>query len=144
MPRWCWIAGYIVASVIFGAGLFQWIQADAYIPAMPEPGTASHYAFLNPVTVRPLARYKRLADGELFFEKLPEPVIVKVNSFHSNLKIFGIIHGQNPRAVVGLDGNDSQTWVAKPGMVIGGEKIVKIGRDFIMVQNESGEGKVAK
>jgi hypothetical protein len=44
---------------------------------------------------------------------------------------------------VELEGDQAQeTWIVKPGSVVGGETIVAIGADYVEVKNESGTGKV--
>ncbi len=139
----CWRLGYSAAILFFFAGAFLYYEALRYTPKTPEPAPPNHYNYQKKESMYPMDRYALLSRGELFFGKTAIPEQERP-AFHSNLKILGIIEGQNSRAVVGLKNDPERTWIVKPGSVIEGEKIVKIGKGFILVRNESGEGKVER
>jgi hypothetical protein len=88
-----------------------------------------------------LDRYQRLLAGEMFFG-VPDQVQV-VSIFKSSLVLWGITHGRGSRAVVGTDpGSQKQTWIVKSGDKIGSEQIVAIDKDFILVSNPTGQGRI--
>lgn len=141
MSRWTgtfWRMGLLGAIIILGWGGFQWWQALAYQPVTPVQAPLNHFTFSIEEPNPDPARYQRLFSGELFFGTVVQPL----REFYSSLKLLGLINGANPRAVVAVAGSDGQTWIVKPGTVAGGEQIIAIGADYILVKNESGEGMV--
>jgi len=137
----CWRLGYLAAVLSFITGALLYYQALRYTPKAPEPAPPNHYNFQKKESTYPFERYAPLSRGEMFFGKVVQPETEKM-AFHTNLKILGMIEGQNPRAVVGLKNDPERTWIVKPGSVVEDEQIVKIGSGFIVVKNESGQGKV--
>jgi hypothetical protein len=144
--EYLWWAGYVCAALTFGYGVLLWCQAACYTPADPEAAPGKHYRFANVAFNRPLTRYSRLLHGDLFFEATPPAaaapgVAPPRRDFRSNIKIYGLIRGGNLRAVVGLIG-EPQTWIVRPGSVVHGERIVAIEAKYLVVANDSGEGKI--
>lgn len=136
-----WSVTYLTIIIGLFFAVSQWFDARSFVPETPEPAPLNRFSFNKPETKFSLNRYQRLLDGELFFEKEPEQVTVI--PFQSQLKIFGIISGKNSRAIVGLNGDPTNTtWIVKPGDQVAGEQIVAIGSNYIKVKNSSGEGKV--
>jgi hypothetical protein len=78
-------------------------------------------------------------DGSLFWGIYP--VVTPPVVFHSSLTLWGTIKGST--AIVSLDPSSNQdTKLVKVGEEIAGEKILKIEKDYIVVRNPTGEGRV--
>lgn len=141
----------ITAIVVLGWGLVEFNKAGFYKPALPAKAAPNSFDFSRKEKVYPLERYQVLLSGDLFFGK-PEPTpapVVPVKPkipFVSHLIVLGITKGTNASdgyAVVGTKATGGQqTWIAKVGMTIEGEKIVQIKDGYIMVSNKTGTGKV--
>jgi hypothetical protein len=138
-----WIKKYMVLAfagslAVFLGGLSTWLIAHAYQPDLPIQEPLRHFSTSKPVIGYPVTRYQSLFGGSLFFgEDVKQPLSV----FQSKLVLWGLIH--NGYAVVGDDpGSNQNTWIVKAGDTVAGEKIVSVGVRYIIVQNQSGEGKV--
>ena len=139
----------IAAVGIFGWGLMTWFNAQRYQPSLETTSQIKQNSDKS-ITTQPSNRPPQtFLEGKMFFGKQapivfesPKPVL-PVIQFVSKLVVWGIISGSENRAVVGLDPKENTTtWVLKAGDQLGGEKIVKINSDFIVVKNETGVGKV--
>ena len=137
--RQYWIIGFTIVIMIFGWGLKNWMDARGTEPELPTPLPPSTIKPVVPAQGHPLSRYAKLMDGSLFWGIYPAvtPPVV----FHSSLTLWGTIKGVN--AIVSLDpSSNAGTKVVMAGEEIAGEKILEIGKDYILVRNSSGEGKV--
>lgn len=132
----------LVSLMVFGYGFFLWVQALCYQPRTPESLPYRHdYKTKITMDIQP-GQYQALRDGRLFFGE-SAPVSENRPVFQTKLVLWGITGGKNSRAVVGLDPkSNAQTMIVKPGDRIGGETVAAIGKDFIVVKNVSGEGRV--
>jgi hypothetical protein len=143
--EYLWWVGYVCAALIFGYGVLMWGRAACYTPADPEAVPGKRYRFASVVFNQPLTRYSRLLHGDLFFEATSPATAARGASprrdFQSDIKVYGMIRGGDPRAVVGIDG-EAQTWIVRPGSVVHGERIVAIAAKYVVVENDSGAGKV--
>ncbi|HEX3046454.1 MAG TPA: hypothetical protein VHY08_16980 [Bacillota bacterium] len=137
--RQYWIVGYAIAIMVLGWGLVTWMDAYVSEPDTPIPFPAQ--------TIKPqvkgqgysLGRYAKLMDGSLFWGIYP--VVTPPSTFHSSLTLWGTIKGST--AIVSLDPSSNQnSKLVKVGEEIGGEKILAIEKDYILVRNSTGEGKV--
>lgn len=140
--NYIWLVTYTIAFAILMWGFIVWEGASRYTPVRPDPAPLNAFNYSQPVKRFPIGRYQALMDGRLFFEKVPVPVDEAKVVFSSRLVVVGLIKGEGGRAIVGLQEKPDETWVVKPGMTIQGEKIIRVGADYILVKNESGEGKV--
>lgn len=143
--RLIWIITYTIAAVILGWAVFSWIEAANYHPAAPERALSHKYNYQTKATGLALSRYQDLLEGGLFFEKPPAPPVPETpkSVFHSELIVFGIVKGKDSRAIVGSqDESIQETWIVRPGSVVGAETVVAIGANYIEVRNWSGTGKV--
>jgi hypothetical protein len=137
-----WLTAYSISIMVFAWSVWSWLNAVYYHPVTPEQASLNEFDFRIKGSSYPLSRYQGLLEGGLFFEKPPAPPEVKVQ-FQSGLVVYGVVKGKSGRAIVELEGDQAQeTWIVKPGSVVGGETIVAIGADYVEVKNESGTGKV--
>jgi hypothetical protein len=125
--------------MVFGWGLFSWVNAKFYRPAEPTLSQTRRFSFTKPDRAYSYARYRVLADGSLFFG----PVATETLEFRANLILWGIIQGRNSSAVIGLEpDSNAHTWVVKVGDYIEDNQIIGIGANFITVKNQTGEGRI--
>lgn len=137
-----WLFIYVVSFGILIWGISAWTEAYRYTPKIPEKVPLNLVSFKITAREFPLTRYQELIDGGLFFEKIVVPVAEVKHEFKSRLVIYGLVKGKDCRAIVGVEGNPAETWIVKPGIAVQGEKIITVGADYLVVKNESGEGKV--
>ena len=118
-------------------GLSAWMIARHYQPEIPIQAPAQHYSLPKEGTGFPIARYQSLFDGSLFFGQGRKSISV----FQSRLILWGLINGG--WAVVGIDPQSNQnTWIVKAGDTVEGEQVITVGVRYIIVRNQTGEGKV--
>jgi hypothetical protein len=124
--------------LVFAGGLSAWLMARNYQPEVPVQAPLRHYNAPKKDPAPPLSRYQSLFGGSLFFgENLKQG-----GGFQSRLVLWGLIH--NAWAVVGDDPNSHQnTRIVKAGDSVAGEKIIAVGAGYIIVRNQTGEGKIA-
>jgi hypothetical protein len=128
----------IGSALVFTAGFSAWHMARHYQPEVPIEMPLRHYNTAKKEPVPPFSRYQSLSGGSMFFG---ENIKSSDGAFQSRLVLWGLI--SNAWAVVGEDPNSSQnTWIVKAGDTVAGEQIVAVGVRYIVVRNQSGEGKV--
>ncbi len=134
-----WFLGLGCAFLIFVWGFISWITARQYIPVTPKPGPPNRFSLTKKSIAHPIAKYKDLLSGKLFFGQ--GVMINSQGTFQTKLILWGLIHGS--RAIVGTDPQSNQTtWIVQSGDSIEGEKIVTVGDNYIIIHNQTGEGKV--
>jgi hypothetical protein len=135
----------IFAMVFFGGSLIHWKRARLPQVYIPEPAAPNRYSFSGKEPVFPVERYAKLFQGDLFFGKPPEGAVVE-SVFASGLTVLGITQGVTSKdgyAVVRMQsGSDEDTMIVKEGMVVAGERILKITENGVMVKNPSGTGTI--
>jgi hypothetical protein len=133
---------YGVSILFFIAGMMVWLFARWYQPAEPTVGPVGIIKIAPVPSVHPVERYQSLMSGRLFFGGSdpgldPIPVV----QFHSRLILWGVI--KDGQAVVGLDPNSHQdTRLVGVGDVVEGETITGIGDGYIVVKNQTGQGRI--
>lgn len=137
-----WLVIFAASGAVFVWGLASWITAQYYRPAAPAQAPVAKYSYRLPETNRSVGT-DSLPGDRLFFggaSANPAPVTA-ATTFHSSLILWGAIKGET--AVVGLDPNSNgDTQLVRVGEVFGGEKIIAIGSDYIVVRNQTGTGRV--
>lgn len=137
-----WLLVYSISIIVFGWSVCVWLNTVYYHPATPEQASLNKFDFRIKATGYPLSRYQDLLEGGLFFEKPPAAPAAKIE-FKSRLVVYGLVKGKDSRAIVGLEGDQGQeTWIVRPGSVVGDETITAIGANYIEARNGSGTGKV--
>lgn len=132
---------YGIAIVFFGVGFAIWLVAHYYQPVTPTPDPVLKINLGNSPQVYPLEHYQSLLSGRLFFGGSDLPFDGVELQFHSRLILKGVI--KDGQAVVGLDPNSNHdTRLVEVGDVIEGETIVTIGDVYIVVKNQTGQGKI--
>ncbi len=145
----------LVALLILGYGGSNWLAALAYQPAILQDLPLRAYKYPVPPNKTLLLKdYQRLLTGKAFFpraqlapeETLPAAALTIAPPkalFITKLVLWGITKGKFNRAIVGIsDDSKGQTWIVKVGDKVNQEEIIKIGSDYIVVRNKTGEGKV--
>lgn len=131
-----------LSIVMFGCGLFLWLQAHFYQPQTTEAVPYRQGAIRENTEKGQSGPYQALRNGTLFFDSAA-PVRGEKPPFQSKLVLWGITGGKNGCAVVGFNPkSNAQTVIVKVGEQIAGETVTAIGKDFIVVRNETGEGEV--
>lgn len=132
------LIGLLVALLVLIWGLTTWISACHYIPNPPKAAPKNKFTSLKPGLTYPLNKYQSLLTGKLFFGTASTTMKA---AFRSRLVLWGLAH--RSEAIVGTDPLSNQiTWMVKVGDTVEGEKIVAIGNDYIVVRNQTGEGRV--
>ena len=139
-----WSVIFSINAIILGWAGFNLIGAVNYHPSPPKPAKLNKFDYRQKGPGLKLSRYQELLAGGLFFERPPAPPTPQAPQvvFESRLVVYGIVKGQDGRAIVGVGEDPTKTWIVKPGSSVDGEKIVAIGAKYIEVRNESGIGKV--
>ncbi len=139
-----WSVIFAINAIILGWAVFNLLGAVNYHPTAPEPAQLNKFDYRAKTAVPKLSRYQELLAGGLFFERPSAPPTPQapLMKFHSELVVYGIVKGEESRAIVGLGEDSTKTWIVKPGLVVDGETIMAIGANYIEVRNESGTGKV--
>lgn len=123
--------------VFFSRSVYVLLKAREFTPADPFPVPIQDYDFGRMEPSFPSRRYQKLLAGGMFFDE-----VATTKSFHTKLVLWGVINGVT--AVVGTDPNsNADTVLVKVGDEVGGERIVAIGKGYIIVKNPSGEGVLA-
>lgn len=132
---------YGVSIIFFIVGSTIWLLARLYQPVEPASvpvGTIK----MDPIpSVYSLERYQSLMSGRLFFGGVDPVMEIPIVQFRSRLNLWGVI--KDGHAVVGLDPNShNNDQLVKVGDVVEGETITAIGDGYIMVKNQTGQGKI--
>lgn len=137
-----WLIMYGVSAVIFCLGFIIWLMAYLYEPVTHSSATLQRYTIKSRLEIYPFERYQTLMSGRLFFGGSDIPVDINpIVQFHSRLILWGVIKGGH--AVVGLDpGSNLDTKLIKAGDEVEGERIISVGEKYILVRNQTGQGKV--
>ncbi|MCL6589770.1 MAG: hypothetical protein K6U80_07445 [Firmicutes bacterium] len=137
--RQYWILGFAIAIIVFSWGLVVWLEAYVSEPLFPKPEPLRPYKLEAAAQGHSLSRYAKLMDGSLFWGIYP--AVTPPAVFQSSLILWGTIKGST--AIVSRDpSSNADTKIVRAGEEIWGEKILEIGRDYILVRNSTGEGKV--
>ena len=132
------IVVYILVLLVFGGGLVCWLTAARYQPNLPQHARVNRFSFNSTAMQPDLSRYQTLLGGGLFFGNSE----AAVRLFHSDLTLLGLIKGKPSRALLG-NGEDSQeTWIVKLGDLVNQERVVAIGDKYVVIRNQSGEGRI--
>lgn len=133
---------YGVSILFFIAGLTIWLFARLYQPVEPIPISAGPIKIAPIPSAYSVERYRSLMSGRLFFGGVdPVDTEIPVVQFRSRLLLWGVI--KDGHAVVGLDPNShSNDQMVKVGDMVEGETITAIGDGYIMVKNQTGQGKI--
>lgn len=142
IPKKYWFPiSYSVSIVFFIVGFTIWLFAYLYKPVDPIEIPSSPVKISPVPSTYPLSRYQSLMSGRLFFGGVDPSTEIPVVQFRSRLLLWGVI--KNGHAVVGLDPNDhTNNRVVTVGDTVEGETITAIGDGYIMVKNQTGQGKV--
>lgn len=136
LKKYIWFA-LLGSFLVFIWGFLAWIIARHYQPEIPVQAPAQHYTIPKEESRFAITRYQSLLDGSLFFGEGSK----KNGVFQSRLVLWGLINGGY--AVVGVDPQSNQnTWIVKAGDTVEGEQVLAVGARFIVVRNQTGEGKV--
>jgi len=132
---------YVMAIAFFCVGCAIWLLAHVFQPDNPIPDPVRKINLGSGPEVYPLEHYQSLLSGRLFFGGSDLPFEGSEVQFHSRLILKGVI--KDGQAVVGLDLNsNNDTRLVEVGDVIEGETIVTIGDVYIVVKNQTGQGKI--
>jgi hypothetical protein len=132
---------YGVSIIFFIVGFTIWLMAHLYQPVEPIPNPVGKIK-VDPIpSSYSLDRYQSLMSGRLFFGGVDPGMDIPIVQFRSRLILWGVINGGH--AVVGLDPNShNNDRVVAVGDTVEGETIIAIGDGFIMVKNQTGQGKI--
>ena len=129
---------YILVLLAFAGGLICWLMAARYQPNLPQPATVNRFSFKATAKHPDLSRYQSLLGGRLFFGNNEEAIRL----FRSNLTLLGLIKGKPSRALLGNGEESQETWIVKIGDLVNEERVVAIGDKYVVIRNQSGEGRV--
>mgnify|MGYP005848891069 CR=1 FL=1 len=132
---------YGVSALFFVVGFTIWLFAYLYKPLDPVVKPVGKINIPPVPSSYSLNRYQSLMSGRLFFGGVDPATEIPIVTFRSRLLLWGVI--QNGHAVVGLDPNNhGNDRVVTVGDTVEGETITAIGDGYIMVKNQTGQGRV--
>lgn len=124
-----------------GYALTLWFGAQGFEPRVTPSNQVNALTFNDKPYEVPAERYDRMRRGELFFGGSSGETTTEI-IFKSPVIVWGITRGRENRAVISMDANQSETWIVKPGDEVNGERIVAITDRYVVIRNQTGEGKV--
>lgn len=119
-------------SIVFAAtGFFRMIQPK-HPPVITPKSIGGNYQYPRP---QPWTKMNERPIGNPFSATISEPSIPEP-AVESGLILLGTLKGDNPRAIVAEKTNPAVTKIVRLGETAFGEKIVAIGRGYVMVSKE--------
>lgn len=122
----------LIFSVIFALIGFIVFQTQTSLPLVKNAVSLRNYSFPRP-NILEKQNLLEATDSEDPFSEPSLPIETPQAPVVSGLVLIGTLSGENPRAILVEKTNPKLTHIIEPGEILAGEKLVSIGKGFVIL-----------
>ena len=131
VKKLAWI-GLMLSVVFAGIGFISsQIQTDP--PLIPKTVSPGHYSFPHPIFSAKQILYERSGSVQDPFSESSWVTESSLKPVASSLILLGTLTGENSQAIMAEKANPKLVYIIGRGDVLAGEKVVAIGRGYVVL-----------